>query len=77
MGRTADKEKIYSGPAEETAETKAAGPGGERDRIIVRTSIVGILANVFLAAFKAAVGIVTNSIAIILDAAVRDYETEK
>ena len=39
-----------------------------RDSVIVRTSITGIIANVFLAAFKAAVGILSNSIAIILDA---------
>ncbi|MBQ9885593.1 MAG: cation transporter [Lachnospiraceae bacterium] len=39
-----------------------------RDKIIVRTSIIGILANVFLAAFKAGVGIIANSIAVILDA---------
>ena len=39
-----------------------------RDRIIVRTSVIGILANIFLAAFKAAVGIISNSIAVVLDA---------
>lgn len=39
-----------------------------REKVIVRTSIIGILANVFLAAFKAAVGFFTNSIAITLDA---------
>ena len=39
-----------------------------RDQIIVRTSIIGIIANVFLAGFKAAVGLLSNSIAIILDA---------
>lgn len=39
-----------------------------RNKIIVRTSIVGILANVFLAAFKAVVGFLTNSIAVTLDA---------
>ncbi len=39
-----------------------------RDRIIVRTSITGIAANILLAAFKAAVGIVSNSIAVVLDA---------
>ena len=39
-----------------------------RKRTIVRTSIIGITANVFLAAFKAAVGILSNSIAITLDA---------
>ena len=39
-----------------------------REKKIIRTSIVGIVANVFLAAFKAAVGLMTNSIAIVLDA---------
>ncbi len=39
-----------------------------RDRIIVRTSIIGIAANVFLALFKAVVGIMSHSIAIVLDA---------
>ena len=39
-----------------------------REKTIVRTSVIGIIANVFLAAFKAAVGLVTNSIAIVLDA---------
>ena len=39
-----------------------------RDRVIIRTSVVGIVANVFLAAFKAAVGLLSNSIAVVLDA---------
>ncbi len=39
-----------------------------RGRTIVRTSIIGICANVFLAAFKAFVGLLTNSIAVVLDA---------
>ena len=39
-----------------------------RDRVIIRTSIIGILTNVFLAAFKAVVGVISNSIAVILDA---------
>ena len=39
-----------------------------RDRIIVKTSTIGIITNVFLASFKAAVGILSNSIAVILDA---------
>lgn len=68
MGRQLEEEKIFRGLEEETAEAKAVRLGGDRDRIIVRTSIIGILANVFLAAFKAAVGLITNSIAIILDA---------
>ena len=40
----------------------------KRGKIIIQTSIVGIAANVLLAAFKAAVGILSNSIAIVLDA---------
>ena len=39
-----------------------------RENTIVKTSIIGIIANVFLAGFKAVVGILTNSIAIVLDA---------
>jgi len=39
-----------------------------RDKVIVRTSIIGIVANVFLAVFKAIIGALTNSIAVILDA---------
>jgi len=39
-----------------------------RDKVIIKTSIIGILTNVLLAAFKAFVGIVSNSIAVILDA---------
>ena len=40
----------------------------QRDKTIIRTSVIGILANVFLAGFKAAVGLLTHSIAIVLDA---------
>ena len=39
-----------------------------RDKIIIRTSIIGILANLFLAGFKAAIGLLSNSIAIVMDA---------
>ncbi len=39
-----------------------------RDKIIIRTSIIGILANVFLAGFKAFVGVLSSSIAVIMDA---------
>ena len=39
-----------------------------REKTIVKTSIIGILANVFLAAFKAFVGFTSNSIAIVMDA---------
>ncbi len=41
---------------------------GERDHVIIRTSMIGIAANLLLAAFKAAVGLFANSIAVILDA---------
>ena len=44
------------------------GPVESRDQIIIRTSIIGIIANVFLAAFKAVVGLLANSIAVVLDA---------
>ncbi len=39
-----------------------------RDKVIVRTSIIGIVTNVLLAAFKAVVGLLSNSIAVTLDA---------
>ena len=39
-----------------------------REKIIVRTSVVGIIVNLMLAAFKAAVGLLSNSIAVVLDA---------
>ena len=39
-----------------------------RDAAIVRTSIIGIVANVLLAAFKAFIGLASNSIAIVMDA---------
>ena len=39
-----------------------------RNRAIIRTSVIGILANLFLAAFKAAVGLLSHSIAVVLDA---------
>ena len=45
-----------------------AGTSLSRDIIIVRTSITGIAANVLLAAFKAVVGAISGSIAIVLDA---------
>ena len=39
-----------------------------REKTIVKTSIIGIIANVFLAGFKAVIGLMTHSIAIVLDA---------
>ena len=39
-----------------------------REKTIIRTSIIGIIANVLLAAFKAMIGLMAHSIAIVLDA---------
>ena len=39
-----------------------------RSQKIIRTSIIGIVANVLLAAFKAIIGVLANSVAIIMDA---------
>ncbi len=39
-----------------------------RQKIIIRTSLIGILTNVVLVIFKSAVGLVSGSIAIVLDA---------
>ncbi len=53
---------------------RLSAPGSElsgeasREKTIIKTSVVGIIANVFLAAFKAVIGLTTNSIAIVLDA---------
>jgi cation diffusion facilitator family transporter len=49
-------------------KNEAATETRSRDSVIIRTSIIGILANVFLAAFKAVVGLASNSIAIVMDA---------
>lgn len=40
----------------------------DRQKIIIRTSIIGIVVNLILVAFKATIGILVNSIAITLDA---------
>ena len=39
-----------------------------RDKIIIRTGAIGIISNVILAAFKGVVGLISGSIAIVLDA---------
>ena len=50
------------------ATTTAEGAEQSRSNSIVRVSIVGIIVNLILVAFKATVGILTNSIAVTLDA---------
>ncbi len=47
---------------------RAAGSDLSREKTIIRTSVIGIAANVLLAAFKAGAGLVTHSIAIVMDA---------
>ena len=42
--------------------------GISREKTIIKTSVIGIIANVFLAGFKAVIGLLTHSIAIVLDA---------
>lgn len=39
-----------------------------REKIVIKTSIISIISNILLAAFKALIGIISNSIAIITDA---------
>ncbi|MBQ6236058.1 MAG: cation transporter [Clostridia bacterium] len=48
--------------------TDIAEVAANREKVIVKTSVVGILTNVLLVGFKATVGILSNSIAVILDA---------
>lgn len=40
----------------------------DRQKLIIRTSIIGIAANILLVGFKTAVGLIANSISIVLDA---------
>ena len=39
-----------------------------RSKEIIRTSVIGIVANVLLASFKAIVGLLAHSVAVVLDA---------
>lgn len=52
----------------EKKETMRIADAKTRSRVIVTTSVIGIAANVLLVAFKAVVGLLSNSIAILLDA---------
>ena len=53
---------------ETNAPEALLGDSRDRERVIVRTSLIGILTNVVLAGFKAAVGLLSHSIAVVLDA---------
>ena len=39
-----------------------------REKAIIKTSVIGIITNVFLSGFKAAIGLISHSIAVMLDA---------
>lgn len=60
---TGDKGQAKAAASGETKQTSEA-----RDQGIVRTSIIGIIGNLFLVVFKGAIGLASNSIAILLDA---------
>ena len=52
----------------ENNNTDVAVLSEKREKTIVKTSVIGILTNLLLVGFKAFVGLVSNSIAVILDA---------
>ena len=55
--------------AERNAEPEEISSAvAQREGLIVRTSVIGIITNILLAAFKAAVGLISHSIAVVLDA---------
>ncbi len=74
IGTGAGKKDGAAKVADETDKTDEVKDGfspaaaERRDSVIVKTSMIGIVGNVLLAAFKAAVGLATNSVAIMLDA---------
>ena len=61
-------EKAVQMGTEDQGEENILKEVDSREKTIIRTSVIGILANVFLAGFKAVVGILSGSIAIVLDA---------
>lgn len=50
------------------SELRELNKNNEREKIVIKTSVIGIITNFFLAAFKAGIGLLSNSIAIVLDA---------
>ena len=68
-GSTSEGERMKEEQRSLQPEPNPAGrPETSREKTIIRTSVIGIIANVFLAGFKAVIGLMTNSIAIVLDA---------
>lgn len=62
------KDRLREQLNREKGSGEEMGRAAGRDKIIVRTSVTGILANLFLAGFKAVVGLTSHSIAIVMDA---------
>ena len=58
------KSKAEHTPQQEELSAAVA----DREKLIVRTSVIGIVTNILLAGFKAAVGLISHSIAVVLDA---------
>ncbi len=50
------------------SQAETSMTGSERTKVVMKTSVVGVIGNVALTIFKAFVGFATNSIAIVLDA---------
>ena len=50
------------------SDNNIARLSANREKAIVKTSVIGIITNVFLAGFKAAIGMISHSIAVTLDA---------
>ena len=49
----------------------------EREGVIVRTSLIGILTNIGLAVVKAVIGLLSNSIAVLMDAVTKVSTDQK
>lgn len=59
---------VSQSQAADQKENTALQEAAQREKTIIRTSVIGILANVVLAAFKGVIGVLSGSIAIFLDA---------
>ena len=50
------------------SELRKINKNDEREKIVVKTSAIGVVTNILLAVFKIVIGLLSNSIAIVLDA---------
>ena len=64
----APKPSLKGANSMDTERADVAVLAANREKTIVKTSVIGIITNVFLSAFKAAVGLLSHSIAVTLDA---------